>query len=291
MLDLRFSVLLFSSFKTCLTSINPKHIKIFSQKINNKVLNHTQPDSFTVEKESDKDEIPILKYQEQTPLNKPNNKRGCNVLSPAENALNDVDISQAIESGVQKAVASLIPTIVQSIRSELRSTINEIVDDKLKQMKEQLQLRNVFENRKLELIALSEAKVLENYNRRENIKTLDLPGNHQSGQRDSYQHTTAAVISLARRRLNVSVTENDISIAHRLPASNRTQNRPVKVKFSRRMAKIEVLKNKKHQSDVRIFEDITKKRLNFLRMLKSDERINSAKTREGTIFYEWRQDG
>ena len=118
--------------------------------MNNEVLNHTQPDSFTVEKESEKDEIPNLKYQGQTPLNKPNNKRGCNVLSPAENALNDVDISQAIESGVQKASASLIPTIFQSILSEVRSTINEIVDDKLKQMKEEMQLRNVFENRKLE---------------------------------------------------------------------------------------------------------------------------------------------
>ena len=149
-------------------------------------------------------------------------------------------ITQAIESGVQKAVGSLIPNIVQKIRSELRSTINEIVEDKLKQMKEEMQLRSDFENRKLELIALSESEVLENYIRRENIKILDMPESHQSGQRESYQQT-AAVIDLARR-LKVSVTENGISIAHRLPASTGTQNRPVIAQFSRRMAKIEFLK-------------------------------------------------
>ena len=43
--------------------------------MNNEVLNHTQPDSLTVEKESDKCGLPTLKYQGQTPLNQPNNKR------------------------------------------------------------------------------------------------------------------------------------------------------------------------------------------------------------------------
>ena len=64
--------------------------------MNNEVLNHTQHESLTVEKESDKDGIPTLKYQGQISLNKPN-KRGLNVLSPADNAFNDVDIAQAIE--------------------------------------------------------------------------------------------------------------------------------------------------------------------------------------------------
>ena len=56
------------------------------------------------------------------------------------------------------------------MRLEIRSTINEMVDDKLRQIKEEKQLRNDFGNRKLELIALSEAEVLENYNRRENFR-------------------------------------------------------------------------------------------------------------------------
>ena len=49
------------------------------------------------------------------------------------------------------------------------------------------------------------------------------------------------------------------------------------------MAKIEVLKNKKNQTDVRILK-ITKASLNFLRMIKSDVRFSSALTREGTVF-------
>ena len=64
-------------------------------------------------------------------------------------------------------------------------TIGASINYKLKQMKEEMQLRNDFENRELELIALSEVVVLENYNRREDIKILDLPESHQSEQRDS----------------------------------------------------------------------------------------------------------
>ena len=124
-------------------------------------------------------------------MNKANNKRGFSVLRPADNAFNNAGITQAIESGVQKAGASLSPTIFQSIRSELRSNMNKTVDDKLKQMKE-MQLQNDLE-KEVELIALSEVEVLENYNRRENVKILDLPESHQSGQREPYQQTTAGV--------------------------------------------------------------------------------------------------
>ena len=53
--------------------------------MNNEVLNHTKPESFTVKKKkSDTVGIPTLKYQGRTPLKKPDNKRGCNVLSPAD---------------------------------------------------------------------------------------------------------------------------------------------------------------------------------------------------------------
>ena len=75
-----------------------------------------------------------------------------------------------------------------------------MVDVKLRQTKEEKQLRNDFENRKLDLIALPGAKVLENYNRIENIKILDLPESHQNRQRESYQQTTAAVMNLAKTK-------------------------------------------------------------------------------------------
>ena len=39
--------------------------------MNNEVPNQTQPETFTVEKASDKDGNPALKYQGQSPLKKP----------------------------------------------------------------------------------------------------------------------------------------------------------------------------------------------------------------------------
>ena len=41
---------------------------------------------------------------------------------------------------------------------------------------------------------------------------------------------------------------------------------------------------------MRLFEDISKARLNFFNILKNDSRIGSTRTREGPIFYQWKED-
>ena len=42
--------------------------------------------------------------------------------------------------------------------------------------------------------------------------------------------------------------------------------------------------------DVNIFGDLSTARLNFLRILKTDERIQSTWTREGTLYFIWKED-
>ena len=62
------------------------------------------------------------------------------------------------------------------------------------------------------------------------------------------------------------------------------------------MKKIQLLQRKKElastdlYNNVKIFEDLTKARMNFLRMMKSDTRIQSAWTREGSIYFLWKDD-
>ena len=88
--------------------------------------------------------------------------------------------------------------------------------------------------------------------------------------------------------LQTCVDVKDISIAHRLP-SRKGQVKPIIVKFSRRFAMIDVLQKKKSLfekgSDIRIFEDISRPRVMFLNMMKQDNRINSAYTKNGSILY------
>ena len=94
--------------------------------------------------------------------------------------------------------------------------------------------------------------------------------------------------------MNVRVEKNDISIAHRLPSKNGTP-KPVIARFTRRVTKIQLLTKKKNLhgnallGNVRIYEDATKARENFMNLLRSDdERINKAWIREGTIFLDWK---
>ena len=65
-------------------------------------------------------------------------------------------------------------------------------------------------------------------------------------------------------------------------------------RFTRRVTKIELLTKKKnlHGNSLlgkrRIYEDATKASVNFLNLLGNDERINKACIREGTSFFEWK---
>ena len=92
--------------------------------------------------------------------------------------------------------------------------------------------------------------------------------------------------------MNVRVEKNDISIAPRLTSTNVTP-KPVIARFTRRVTKIELLTKKKNLlgnsllGNVRINEDATKARGNFINLLRNDERINKAWIREDTIFFEW----
>ena len=42
--------------------------------------------------------------------------------------------------------------------------------------------------------------------------------------------------------------------------------------------------------NVKVFEDLSKARVNFINLMKADNRINSVWSREGTLFYEWKYD-
>ena len=88
--------------------------------------------------------------------------------------------------------------------------------------------------------------------------------------------------------MEANVDVKDISIAHRLP-SRKGNVRPVIVKFSRRVAKIDILRKKKvlyeNGSNIRIYEDVSRPRVMFLNMMKEDDRIGSAYTKDGAILY------
>ena len=197
-----------------------------------------------------------------------------------------------IEGAIISSINNAIPNIMKKITAELQSTFQSIVDTAVNQAKilEQVSQQIGYVDLKNDLIAKCEAEQLETYNRRDNIKILGLRENvNENGEPagENYQQTIDKVLDLTNK-LEGNVDVKDISIAHRLP-SRKGNVRPVIVKFSRRVAKIDILRKKKvlyeNGSNIRIYEDVSRPRVMFLNMMKEDNRIDSAYTKDGAILY------
>ena len=206
------------------------------------------------------------------------------MLSPVNKISLEQAVVKSIEERIHKSITSLIPTIMETIRSELRVTIDEIVDKKVNELRSEMQCELDIQAADAKLKPLSETEIFETYNRRDNIKIIGL----QSIHRESYEETANLIKELASE-MNVHVDERDISIAHWLPS--KSANKPVIVKFTGRVSKINMLRSKRNlrssskYGNVRIYEDLSKARLNFF--AKTDPRIENAWSREGVIFYNW----
>ena len=139
---------------------------------------------------------------------------------------------------------------------------------------------------------MSEAELLESYNTWDNIRIVGVKEDRSSDNKvsESYSQSMQNVLQLAEK-VGGNVASQDISIAHRLPSRNKSKECPIIVKFSRSIAKLEILQEKKHLGAlqdlkfVKIFEDLTLPRLRYFNYMKSDERIDKVWTREATIFF------
>ena len=130
--------------------------------------------------------------------------------------------------------------------------------------------------RKAELRSLCEAVQLETYNRRENLKIFNVD---EEIRKDTNGfpipeplESTINKVSQITRNLGATVDVKDISIAHPLRAKKGTN--PIIVRLSRRMAKIDIMKKRKlfeNGGQVKIFEDVSRARLTFIDMRKSDK--------------------
>ena len=245
--------------------------------------------------------MPELRFHGETPIRNGKDldtpvaksvKRSCAVLSPAEEAHPDVNLEKTVESSIKRSIDNLVPCILETIRTELRNTISEVVDAKISDLRNELDGKVNLEATKSKLKTLSESELLETYNRRDNIKVLGLSPCSTDGK-ENYQQTSKLVVDVAAD-IGMNLKEEDISIAHRLPSNS--ERKPIIAKFVRRVTKLDFMKKKRNlaQSEtyknVKVFEDLSKARVNFINLMKADDRINSVWSREGTLFYEWKYD-
>ena len=231
---------------------------------------------------------PVLRYMDRTPLMKAGaSKRGCSELSPLE--------ERSMEELMQSALAAQMPSIIAGIQAEVRNSVTAAINDAIAKLKDEFSQKLTMSEERCNLKSLSEAELLESYNRRDNIKVIGLPEViKDDGKPEAYAETIKEVVKLADK-MEVNVDEQDISIAHRLPSAQRGK-RPIIVRFNRRVSKIEMLKRKKSlenldgYANVKVFEDISRPRLAFFNLMKRDSRIAMVWTRESNIFYQFKNE-
>lgn len=131
---------------------------------------------------------------------------------------------------------------------------------------------------------------LEQYQRRNNLRISGLPDKDGETAED----TLKSVVTLMEDKLNLTVDEEDIDIAHRLGKYNGSKSRQVIVRFVHRYTKQKVLRNAKllKGSRMYIMEDLTRLNQEVLASLrlKSPEFISRAWSYEGKLFAKSKND-
>ena len=146
------------------------------------------------------------------------------------------------EDAITKSVNLLMPKMIENIKEQIKSAVETAIGTALSNLKNEMMLWTKEEISKLEkreaLKTLSEAELLESYNRRDNVKIIGLSETlSNDGKREQ-------VDALGKRdAIDAKITHTDISIAHRLPTRS-GRDKPVIVRFSRRIKKIDLLRKK-----------------------------------------------
>ena len=162
-----------------------------------------------------------------------------------------------------------------------------------------VQSENENSRQKGHLKMLCETRCLEKHNRRENVR---LTGIQQKTSTDVNIRTTHGFFDETIQRVvesfhvcEAEVNDNHISIAHRFPSRKPSQH-PIIVRWERTTGKLQLLKNKKQQAsqngygNVKTFEDLTAPRNRFSNFWKTDTRMSTTWTCEGTIYLAWESD-
>ena len=203
-----------------------------------------------------------LRYQDQTPLVEGNvQKRPFFEFSSPCSETEELMMNK-IKETIQRSFKTMLPGTIKTLKKEFIQLVTVRIDEAVRAMKEDV-LKDVkqelkFMEERSRLHSMSQIGSVEPYNRRDNVKVSGLPCESNIKGVLMRQHTIRKVIDVSNS-IDAGLSENDTSIAHRLPS--RMHLEPIIVRFSRGVAKMKLLKHRKLASltgltDVKIFEDI-----------------------------------
>lgn len=200
------------------------------------------------------------------------------------------EIQKELES-VRTEVAELSRKVktMESIADTLRNNVSDVENDifKLKEensnlIKDNESMKEMLIERETQLKILNEkSNNLEQYTRRNSVRVYGITDK----KNETPDETAIRVIKLAKDKLNISLQQTDIDVAHRMGRHNNDGNRPIICKFVRRYVKTEVMKvrRKLKGSAIVIREDLTHENAKLLENTSAHDKVQAAWSDEGKI--------
>ena len=113
-------------------------------------------------------DLPELRHQDPTPITKQDSKRSRSELIPINEFLNIDGIQAQIETSVEKSFQKFISLMNEDLLQKLKV----MMDNAVNAIKTEVNIEMASMERRLNLKMMSEAEMLESYNRRDNIRVL-----------------------------------------------------------------------------------------------------------------------
>jgi len=233
-------------------------------------------------------------------------KRGCSEQRSEQRRITEYATSSMTESSVSnekldqilEEVAQLqsVPKLIGELKNTLEQLRGELFDlsKKCGHLERDLELEKK-KNATLEqqakeakyqaTLALAKADDIEQYNRRSNIRIINLP---DSSQHESHHECLRKVTHYLAYALNVpTFSEEHIDICHRV--GRYTPDGPprqVIVRFMRRSTTLDVMGQRRRlpKGDPFVVEDLTKQRLQLLHKARAFPGARNAWARNGSIY-------
>ena len=178
------------------------------------------------------------------------------------------DVAALIMPGIASIISVAVATAVSNAVKDVAETLKKSTDDAQK-----FCLINRYENDRL-----------EQYMRRDNLRIAGL-----SEEENEDEETLLAKTIEVATDMGVTVEPGDISTVHRLgkPRAG-VLNRPVIVRFCQRKKRNEVISKKKELKNkgrnIFVNEDLTPLRASLLKIVKEQDCVSNATTRDGRIL-------
>jgi small-conductance mechanosensitive channel len=201
---------------------------------------------------------------------------------------------------INQSAPALANVVLPSIESPVQSVFLQLTETIQKQAEEVARLTKVLDEAEKcnadlqkEIWGLEEAlDDLEQYGRRNSLRFHNCPVSNQQHGID----TDAIVMDLCKSKMNIDLTDEDISRSHQIGKPNKSGNIQIICKFKNWKIKNKVYTEKKKMKNTSIFvtEDLTNYRQEIIHELskaKRAEKLHSFWTNDGRIFVKWRDRG